>query len=172
MTLYYRTFIKTTFNCFVIVIPFTNGNYRYEIIRKLKNDDRLGKRIIFLDYATGNETLDTWEYFDQLPEYTQSSIDFYICLKTNRMLSKYAIEKVLGSKLPKIYGFVWNDDDDDGSFPFRLRDFFEYRIKESNYDKDEINRFNMNWFIDHILMKKKIEKDEMKKEINEFVKRK
>ena len=144
MTLYYRTFIKTTFNCFVIVIPFTNGNYRYEIIRKLKNDDRLGKRIVFLDYATGNETLDTWEYFDQLPEYTQSSIDFYICLKTNRMMSKYAIERVLGSKLPKIYGFVWNDDN--GSFPFRLRDFFNKR-------KENEKCFNMNYFIDLMITK-------------------
>jgi len=166
MTLY-RTFIKTTFNCFVIVIPFTNGNYRYEIIRKLKNDDRLGKRIVFLDYATGCETIDGWKCFDLLPEYTQSSIDFFICIKVNRMISKYAIERVLGSKLPKIYGFVWND----GCFPFRLRDFFEYRSKESHDDdQDEENRFNMNWFIDYILMKKKIEKDERKKENEEMKK--
>ena len=88
------------------------------------------------------------------------------------MISKYAIERVLGSKLPKIYGFVWND----GCFPFRLRDFFEYRSKDSHDDddQDEENRFNMNWFIDYILMKKKIEKSERKKEIDDdlFVGRK
>ena len=71
--------MKTTFNCFVIVIPWTNCNYRYEIIRKFKNDDRIGKRIVFLDYGTGLVNLDAREYFDWLPEYQQqSSMDFYI----------------------------------------------------------------------------------------------